>query len=139
VIAALELDDPIATREGARHADGAERGLGARAHEPDALERRHQRTHALAELVLERARGAEARAPTRGRGDRLQQARRSVPVDERPPRHHVVDEAVAVHVFEHGAGGAPDEARRAAHRLEGANGTVHAAGEHTAGAFEERT
>ena len=60
---------------GARHAHGAHRGFGARADEPHPLERRHQRPHALAELDLERARRAVARAVPRGRGERLDQAR----------------------------------------------------------------
>ena len=40
VIAADELEDPVATGRGARQPERAHRGLGARAHEPNLLERR---------------------------------------------------------------------------------------------------
>ena len=60
----------------------------------------HQRAHALGEVHFERARRAEARAIARGGGERLDEAARRMPVDERPPRHHVVDEHVAVDVLD---------------------------------------
>ena len=104
VVAAFELDDPVASRERARDADRAHRRFGAGADEADALHRRHQRSHALAELVLERRWRAEARAASRRGGDRLDQPARRVAVNQRSPRHHVVDEAVAVDVFDRGAG-----------------------------------
>src|SRR5204862_4983050 len=74
-------------------------------------------------------RRAEARAVACRAGERLDKAARRVPVNQRAPRHHVVDKGVAVDVRETAAGGAADEERRAAHRLEGANGAIDAAGE----------
>jgi hypothetical protein len=50
-------------------------------------------------------------------------------VDERTPRHHVVDELVAVDVPEARTAGSRDEERRGADRLEGANRTIDAAGQ----------
>ena len=91
----------------------------------------------LAELVLERAGRTEARAETGRPGNRLDEAGRRVPVDERSPRHHVVDEAIAVDVLDHGAGRAPDEQRDATDGLESANGTVDAARQNLAGPCEE--
>jgi hypothetical protein len=94
---------------------------------------------ALAELVLERARRTEARSEPCGFGDRLDQPARCVPVDQRSPRHHVVDEAVPIDVFEDGAGAAPDEERRSAHRRERADRTVDATGQNRGGAGVEGT
>jgi len=48
-------------------------------------------------------------------------------VDQRAPRHDVIDEPVAVDVLDVGAGRAADEQRGRANRREGANGTVDAA------------
>ena len=126
VVAPFELHDPVAAGRRTRHAHGAHRRLGAGADEADALDRRHQLADALAEVDLERARRAEARAVARHRGQRLDQAARRVSMDERPPRHHVVDERVAVDVFDPRAGGAADEERRRVNGLERADRAVHA-------------
>ena len=56
--------------------------------------------HALAELVLERRWARRSWCRAAPRRDRLDQAARRVAVNQRPPRHHVVDEAVAVDVLE---------------------------------------
>ena len=85
VIAALELDDPIAAGRGPRDAHRAHRRFGARADEADALDRRHQRADAFAELDFERARRAEAGAVARGGRQRLHQAARRVAVDAAAP------------------------------------------------------
>ena len=129
VVAAFELDDPVASGERARHAHRAHRRFGARADEPHPLHRRHQRPHALAELVLERAWRAEAGAAAcAAAAIALIRPARRVAVDQRPPRHHVVDEAVAVDVLSRRAAPRADEQRRAADGLKRANGTVDAAG-----------
>ena len=134
VITPFELDDPIASRRGPRHTHGAHRRFGARADEPDPLDRRHQRAYALAQRRFERARRPEAGAEACGSRQRLYQPHRRVAVDERSPRHHVVDEPVAVDVLDAGAGRAPDEQRRRADRLEGAHRTVDAPGKDLTGA-----
>ena len=137
VIAALELEKTVAPGGGPRDADGAHRGFGAGADEPYALERRHERAHALCEGDLERAGRAEARAVARGRGDRFHETRRSVAVNERPPRHHVVDEPVAVDVFDARTRRATDEQGRRADSLERADRAVDAARENALGSREE--
>ena len=71
VIAAFELDDLLAPRVRPRHADRAHRRFGAGAHEAHALDRRHHRSHELAELDLERGWRAEARAVSRCRASAL--------------------------------------------------------------------
>ena len=50
--------------------------------------------------ILERARRAEARAAPAAPAIALHEACRRVAVDQRAPRHHVVDEAVAVDVLD---------------------------------------
>src|SRR5262249_28865611 len=137
VVAALELDDLVALRGRPRDADGAHGGFGARADEADALQRGHERRHTLAEMRLELGRRAEARAARRRCREGLQEAPRRVAVDERPPRHHVVDVLVAVGVVDPRAFRAADEKRRAAYRFERANRTVDAAGEDARGGGEQ--
>ena len=137
VIAARKLDYFVPSRCGARHANRAHRRFGAGADETHALERRQERADFLTERDFERARGAEARAALRGRRQGRCEARRRVSVNERPPRHHVVDEAVAVDVLEVRPLGSFDEQRRGADRLEGADGAVDAAGQDFLGAGEE--
>ena len=100
VVAALELDDAIASRRRASNAHGAHRRLGARADEADPLHRGHQLRHTFGQPCLELGRRAEARAVGGGRRERLPKALRRVPVDERTPGHHVVDVAVAVDVLD---------------------------------------
>jgi hypothetical protein len=129
VVAAFELDNPLPAGCGTRDADGAHGGLGARAHEADALERRHQPSDAFAELDFERARRAVARAVLDGISERVHQAARRMAVDQRAPRHHVVDELVAVDVHEAGAVRPLDEERRGADGFERAYRAVHAARE----------
>jgi hypothetical protein len=58
----------------------------------------------------------------------LHHVRVGVADDRRPPRADVVDIALAVGIPEVRAFGAGDEARRAAHRTEGAHRRVDAAG-----------
>ena len=138
VIAPLELDDLLAPRGRPRDAHGAHRGLGPRADEPHALERRHQRGGRVSPSSTSSGLGrAVARAVSSGRGKRLDETPRRVAVDERSPRHHVVDVAVAVDVFERRAGRAANEERRRADRLEGADGAVDAAGQNPLSAREE--
>ena len=80
---------------------------------------------------------AEARALLRCRGNRLDQRARGVAVNERPPRHHVVDEAIAVDVFDDRARPTADEERRSADGLKRANRTVNAAGKDLTRSGEE--
>ena len=121
VIAAVELDEQVAPGGAAGHADGAHRGLGARADQPHHLHRRVG--------GRERPRPSRPRAPWARRswcrapgrlGDRLDHRRGGVAEDERPPRADEVDVRPAVGVPQaarpHRAamnGGAPPTARNA--------------------------
>ncbi len=100
VIAAFELDDLVAPCRRARDADRAHRRLGTRADEPDALERGHQPPDPRGELHFERARRPVAGAEPAGRSQRFDEPAGSVTVNQRSPRHHVIDERVAVDIHQ---------------------------------------
>ena len=72
---------------------------------------------------------AERRAPRGGVRDGLDDARRRMAEDQRPPGHHMVDVAVAVHVEDVRPFAALHEQRVAADALEGAHGRIDAAGD----------
>jgi hypothetical protein len=98
---------------------------------------RHQALHQLAELMLERRWRAEAGAAARCGADRLHEPAWRVAMNQRPPRHHIVDEAVAVDVLNDRARAAFDEQRRTADGLKRSNRAVDTAGKDLAGALEE--
>ena len=129
VVAALELDDLLAAGGGAGQADSAHRGFGAGAHKPDALDRRHQRPNPLAELDLQFGRRPETGSVLGHGGQNSEQPARCVAVDERPPRHDVVDVVIAVDILDIGAATTADEERRGADRLERTNRAVDATGQ----------
>ena len=137
VITAFELEDLVAPGRRARDADRAHRRFRAGADEPHALHRRHQRRDTLREPRLEVRRRPEARSARRRGGEGLQQPSRRVAVDERAPRHYVIDIGVAVRVFDPGAARARDEERRAADRLERADGTIDPTGQDAGRGGEE--
>ena len=68
---------------------------------------------------------------------RLEQAFRSMAVDQRAPRHHVVDVLVAVRIFDRGAAAADDEQRRGANRLERPYRAVDTSGQDARGGGKE--
>ncbi len=100
VVAALELHDAVASRGRARHPQSAHGRFRSGIDEPHAFDRRHQPADAFSERDLERARRAEARAAARRAGDGRHEALRGVAVNQRSPRHDVIDECVAVDVCE---------------------------------------
>ena len=137
VIAARKLHDARPVGECPCHADRAHRRLSAGADEPHSLHRRHQRPHQFAELVLEGGGCSEARAVLGRRADGANQPARRMAVNQRAPRHHVVDVGVAVDIANRCPGGAADEQRRPADCLKGTDGAVDAAGENGARSREE--
>jgi hypothetical protein len=86
--------------------------------------------HQLGQLNLPGGRRAVARAERRSIGHRLQHGRVRVAEDHRAPGADVVDVGVPVDVDDLGAVGALDEDRVAPDRAHGANGRIHAAGQH---------
>src|SRR5581483_4240082 len=111
VVAAGELEDPVALREAAREAERAHRRLRPRRDEPHLLDRRHRVRDLGRELHLRLGGRAEARAAERRLAHRLDRLRVGVPEDERAPRADPVEVAVPVDVDEVRAFPALDEER----------------------------
>ncbi len=127
VIAAVELHDDVATRGAAGQPDGAHRGLGPRADQPQHLHRGKGGVDGLGQLDLHGRGRAVARPPAGRLGHRLHDHRRRVAQDERPPRADEVDVAPAVHVVQPRALGARHEERLTSHPPERAHRAVHPA------------
>ena len=134
VVAAGELEDPVAARRGAGEPDRAHRRLGPGGHEPDELDGRHRVDDLLRQLDLRLRRGAEGRTAGSGSLDRRERLRIRVTEDERAPRHDPVDVAAAVHVLDARTGAAAHEdglvEADGAHRP---HRRVDAAGDHALG------
>ena len=137
VVAAGELDHLVSAGRRSRDPDRAHRRLGAGVDEPHALDGRHEATDQPAELDLLRGRRAEAGASCSRTLERASQAAWRVTVDERAPRHDVIDIRAPVDVSEPRAAGAVDERWIASDGAERANGAVDAARQHAAGAGEQ--
>ncbi len=111
VVAAGELDHAVAARRRAREPHRAHRRLGAGGDEAHHLHRRHRVDDLGGQLDLGLGRGAEggaARERVLDRGERLGVG---VTEDQRPPRLHPVDVAVAVDVLDRRALAAAHEQR----------------------------
>ena len=137
VIAAIELEENVAARRAPRHADGAHRRLGARADEAHHLHRRIRGRDHLGQVHLARRGRAVAGAAGHRRRHRLHDGPRGVTEDQRPPRADEVEIAPAVDVGEARALRAGHEERLAPDPAECADGTVDAAGDHTARGLEQ--
>ena len=134
VVGARELHDGVAARHGPREADRAHRRLSAGADHPEHLHRAEAVHHLARELHFALGRSAVARAPPRRLGDSRDDARVSVPEDQRPPRANPVDVPVPVHVDELRALAPVDEDRVVpADRAHRAHRRVDAAGHETEG------
>jgi hypothetical protein len=100
VVAAGELEDAVARRECTRKAHGAHRRLGAGGDEAYLLDGRDGVGDLGGELDLRLGGRAEAR-PALGRlHDRLERLAVGMAEQQRAPRHHPVDVAVAVDVLD---------------------------------------
>jgi hypothetical protein len=129
VIAAVELDDQVATRRRSRQPDGRHRGFGAAVHEPHHLERGHPLPHRLGELHLRFARRAVRPTPFGCPAYGLEHGGMGVAEDERTPRADVIDVRLAVDVGEATPGRARDEKGRSADRSKRPHRGIHPAGQ----------
>ena len=93
VVAAVELEDAVASREPAGEPDGAHRRLGAGGDEPHQLHGRDRVHDLLGELDLALRRRAVASCRRPRRLDGLDRLRVGVAEDERPPGHDPVEVA----------------------------------------------
>src|SRR5919197_5248137 len=137
VVAAVELDDLLASGERARQPDRRQRGLGTGVDEADHLDRRKGLADQLGKLDLAPGRRAEAGAVAGALGNRLDDAGVGVSEDQRSPGAEVVEILIAVLVPDPGAEAPPDEQRVAPDRFEGANGAVDASRQESNGALVE--
>ena len=137
VVAAGELHDHVAAREGAGQAQGAHRRLGARADQADRLDGRDARAHLLREGHLARLRRAERQAARRLLLHRRDDLRVRVSHDHRPPGAHQIDVLAAVHIGEQSTLRRGQERRRASHRSERTHRRVHARRDDAAGLREQ--
>ena len=96
--AALELDDLVATSEGAGELQRVVRGLGACADKPDLLGARHRLDDALGELYGVGVLREEGRALSERLFDRFDDSGMRVPEHHRPGAQEVIDVFVAAHV-----------------------------------------
>ena len=136
VIAAVEFDDQVAARGGARQAHGAHGRLGARADKSHFFARRKRFSDARRKFDFEFGGHAVTRATARLLGDRLNDLRMRVTQNQRAPRANVIDVFVSVGVPQARAGGAIDDDGFAAHGAKCAHGAVHSADEHVSRAAE---
>ena len=136
VVAALELDDAVAARVAAGQPQGRHGGFRAGTGEAHPLDVREHVADSLRQLGLAHIGRAERQAIGHGRLHGLQHLGVRVANNGRPPRAHVIDVGLALHVPHAGALGPLDEARRAAHGPEGPHGRVDAAHQHLAGTVE---
>ena len=138
VVAAGELEDPVAVREAARQPTAAHRRLRAGRDEPHFLDGGHRLCDLLGQLDLALRRDAERRPVGRRLLHRLDDLRVGVAEYERAPRHHPVDVAGAAASSRYAPSPRRGEERLAApHRVPRAHGRVDAARDHLARAAEE--
>ena len=123
-----ELDDAVAAGESACEAHGAHRRLGAGAHHPHLLDRRHRRDDQLRQVALPLGRRAVAGAPGEGPLDRRDDAGMTVAEDHRAPGADVVEILQPVDVGEPLAFGALEEDRLATDSAEGPGRGIDPAG-----------
>ncbi len=137
VIAADELDDLGAPREGTGETNGRHGGFGSRVDQPDDVERRHHLADALGDVDLGLRRCTKAGAARRRLLDGLDDARVRVAEEQRAPGADVVDVAVAVDVADARAGAILHEHRVAADGAKGTHRRVHATRHDAHGALHE--
>ncbi|MCY1429020.1 hypothetical protein D9M71_449230 [compost metagenome] len=138
VVAALELDDAVATGEAAGQTDGAHGRFGAGADHAHHFHRRHQRADQVGHFHFQRGRRAVGQAVFQLLAHRVENIRMAVAEDHRAPRADVVDVALVVFIHHIGAGCVLEEQRGASDALEGADRGVDAAGDVLLGVGEQR-
>ncbi|MNE50676.1 hypothetical protein D3C80_1452640 [compost metagenome] len=137
MVAALELDDAVATGEAAGQTDGAHGRFGAGADHAHHLHRRHQAAHQVGHLGFHGGRRAVGQAVLQLLAHRVEHLRMAVAEDHRTPGADVVDVALVVLVGDVGAFGVLEEQRGAADAAEGAHRRVDAAGDVFLGVVEQ--
>src|SRR5262245_2968295 len=98
MITAVELDDLIASGEGAREADTRHRRLGAAVDHPHFLDRRNPIADQFRHLHFKRIRNSKTQSARRSIADGFDYNFRCVPEDGRPPTANVIDIFVSIDI-----------------------------------------
>ena len=141
VVVAGELDEELTPRETAGEADRGHRGLGARRHEPESLDRgdavdADATAHELGEFGLGGSRRTERQSARSSGLDGADDLGVRVAEDGGPPGADEVDVLAPLGVGDVRAGGRDHEPRGAADRAEGAHRRVDATGDRFLGLVE---
>ena len=138
VVAALELDDLVATREATCKTDGTHRRLRPRVHHAHTLYRGEElRANKLCHLDLAGITSPVARTLLQLTADSLLDGRVSVSEEQRSPGADVVDVFIAIDVKDVGALAVIDIKGGEAYRAEGTYGAIDPARDILRGALEE--
>ena len=111
MIAAVELDDLIASGERAREPDARHRRFRAAVHHPHFLDRGHPIADQFRHLQFQRIRNSKTQSARRSVADRLEHNFRRMPKNRRSPTPHVIDVFISIHVPDPCAFPARDEKR----------------------------
>jgi hypothetical protein len=137
VVAAGELDQPVAAGDAAREPDRRHAGFGARRREAHLLDAGVAGGNLFGEQHLAEAGGAVGEPAAGGILHGGNDLGVRMPEDQRSPRVHEIEQPVAVGVLEERAARARHEPRRARHGAERAHGRAHAARQHALRAREQ--
>ena len=136
VVAAVELDDLAAAGVATGQAQGAHARFRAGGHHAHHFHGRHQLANLFGQHHFAFGGGAKAEAFQHGGLHGCHDFRVAVAQDHGAPGADVVHKLLVVRVPEVSALCTLDEARRAAHGIEGTHGGVHATRDHALGALE---
>ncbi len=137
VVAAIELDDPVAAGAASGQAQGAHGGLSPRGDQAHPLHGGDVSTDQPDQFDLRFAGGPEGQAPARRLAHGLDHLRVGVTQDQGAPGTDQVQVGVAVDVGDAGTLGAGEDQGLAPHGAEGAHGAGDASGHEVAGLGEE--
>ena len=137
VVAAAEFDNDLAASVSAGKTQGAHRRLRPAVDKTYLLNAGHHGDDLLGKLRLDAGGGTVARAKLKLLLEAFDDSRVRVANDERPPRKHIVDIAVAVNVPEVRPSRPLNEQRRAAYAAKRADRRIDAARQHLLGRIEE--
>ena len=133
VVAACELNDPVAGSDAACKPDGTHGCFRPGVDQTHFFERKDPLAQFFCHLGLQRVRRAEADALIRRVFDPFEHGRVGMPDDHRPPGTDVVDVGASLHIMEIGSFAALHEYRGSADRTESADRRIDAPGNPAAG------
>ena len=137
VVAPLELDQQLATRDTACQTDRAHGGLGARTHQSHHFHAGHEPDDFFRQFSLAFGRCAKRKPILNGPLHRLQNSRMTMSQNHRTPGADVIDEPLSVGIPEIRPLGPLHETRRSAHGAKGAHWRIDATRNHPQGPVKQ--